>query len=52
MARVTWVCPHCGIGQVLQLPVASDASRTDLRKIVSGMPDCYRASKPVSEGML
>ena len=32
-----WICPVCGTGQVLQLPVAADARKADLRSIVCGM---------------
>jgi len=49
IARVNWTCPYCGVGQVLQLPVASDVTKTDLSKIVAGMPDCYRGSRSVFE---
>ena len=37
MARAMWICPVCGTGQVMQLPVASDARKSDLRSIVCGM---------------
>lgn len=37
MARAMWICPVCGTGQVMQLPVASDARKADLRSIVCGM---------------
>lgn len=37
MARATWICPVCGAGQVVQLPVSSDARKADLRSIVCGM---------------
>ena len=37
MARATWICPCCGAGQVVQLPVSADARKMDLRKIVCGM---------------
>ncbi|GAB1399726.1 hypothetical protein MASR2M79_05120 [Aminivibrio sp.] len=37
MARVNWICPRCGTGQVVQLSVTSDARKTDLRAIVCGM---------------
>ena len=37
MARVNWICPRCGTGQVVQLSVTSDARKTDLRQIVCGM---------------
>ncbi|OPZ39503.1 MAG: hypothetical protein BWY99_01388 [Synergistetes bacterium ADurb.BinA166] len=37
MARAMWICPVCGTGQVLQLPVAADARKADLRSIVCGM---------------
>ncbi len=37
MARAMWICPVCGTGQVVQLPVVSDARKSDLRSIVCGM---------------
>lgn len=37
MARAMWICPMCGTGQVVQLPVSSDARKGDLRAIVCGM---------------
>lgn len=37
MARATWICPCCGTGQVVQLPVSTDARNADLRSIVCGM---------------
>ncbi len=36
VARANWICPGCGTGQIVQLPVKSDA-RGDLRKIVQGL---------------
>ncbi|HOC82611.1 MAG: hypothetical protein BWY01_01385 [Synergistetes bacterium ADurb.Bin155] len=37
VARTVWTCPCCGAGQVLQLPVSTDASGGELRRIVAGM---------------
>ncbi len=37
VARVTWTCPRCGTGQVLQLEVSMDARGGDLRKILGGL---------------
>ncbi len=37
MARAMWICPVCGTGQLLQLPVSADARKADLRTIVRGM---------------
>ncbi|MDI9369945.1 MAG: alcohol dehydrogenase [Synergistaceae bacterium] len=37
MARAMWICPECGTGQVVQLPVSADARKSDLRAIVRGM---------------
>ncbi len=37
VARVSWVCPLCGAGQVSQLAVSGDARGQDLRKILGGM---------------
>lgn len=37
VARATWICPCCGTGQVVQLPVSTDARNADLRSIVCGM---------------
>lgn len=36
-ARATWTCAHCGAGQIIELNVAKDARRGDLRKIVGGL---------------
>jgi hypothetical protein len=36
IARTNWICPCCGTGQIVQLPVKSDA-RADLRKILQGL---------------
>ena len=49
IASVIWTCPHCGTGQILQLPVSAGADQMELEKIVSGMPDIYRLPKPVFE---
>ncbi|MBN1332397.1 MAG: alcohol dehydrogenase [Synergistales bacterium] len=38
MARATWTCSKCGTGQLLQIPVSSDATGYDLKKIVNGLP--------------
>lgn len=37
VARTTWTCPCCGTGQVLQLPVSTDARGRELRRIIAGM---------------
>lgn len=37
MARASWICAKCGTGQLVQLPVSSDARGVDLRKILKGM---------------
>lgn len=37
MARAMWICPRCGTGQVVQLPVSADARGGDLRRICVGM---------------
>lgn len=37
VARVTWTCPRCGTGQVLQLDVSVDVRTSDLRKILGGL---------------
>ena len=37
IARAMWICPVCGTGQIVQLPVTSDARTSDLRSIVCGM---------------
>ncbi len=37
IARTTWTCPRCGAGQVLQLPVSTDARGKELRRIIAGM---------------
>ncbi|MEA3507292.1 MAG: alcohol dehydrogenase [Synergistota bacterium] len=53
LARATWTCPCCGAGQVIQLPVSSDARGGDLRKIVSGMsfgPECETGRKARAGG--
>ena len=36
-ARAMWTCPRCGAGQLIELSVAKDARRGDLRKIVGGL---------------
>ncbi len=36
VARTTWICPRCGTGQIVPLPVKSDA-RGDLKKILQGL---------------
>jgi len=45
MARATWTCSRCGTGQLLQIPVSSDATGTDLKKIVNGLPKQFVAGK-------
>lgn len=45
IARATWICPCCGAGQVVQLPVSADARKMDLRKIVCGMALAGRPSE-------
>ena len=45
MARAWWVCPRCGTGQIIQLPVSSDARNSDLRKIVHGMALVHACAK-------
>jgi len=37
LARAMWLCPCCGAGQVVQLPVAMDARGGDLRRICGGL---------------
>ncbi|HCL80410.1 MAG TPA: alcohol dehydrogenase, partial [Synergistaceae bacterium] len=37
IARAMWICPVCGTGQILQLPVSADVRKGDLRQIVCGM---------------
>lgn len=37
LARAMWICPCCGAGQVVQLPVSQDARGGDLRRICGGM---------------
>jgi len=44
MARAIWTCSECGTGQLLQVPVASNASGIDLRKIVNGLPPEFLGS--------
>ena len=36
-ARAMWTCARCGAGQLMELNVAKDARRGDLRKIVGGL---------------
>lgn len=36
-ARAMWTCARCGAGQIMELNVAKDARRGDLRKIVGGL---------------
>lgn len=37
VARAHWICPHCGTGQILQLPVSMDARGMELGRIIGGM---------------
>lgn len=37
VARAMWTCSKCGAGQLLELSVAKDTRRGDLRKIVCGL---------------
>ena len=53
IARTTWTCPRCGAGQILQLPVASDARGKDLREILGGLallPSSPGPSEELPEG--
>ena len=36
-ARAMWTCSRCGAGQLIELNVAKDARRGDLRKIIGGL---------------
>lgn len=38
MVRTSWTCRHCGAGQVIQVPVSTDAQNSDLKKIILGLP--------------
>ncbi len=40
LARAMWLCPCCGAGQVVQLPVSLDARGGDLRRICGGLSLC------------
>ncbi len=37
LARVSWICPCCGAGQVVQIPVSLDARGGSLRGICGGL---------------
>lgn len=37
VARTHWTCPHCGTGQILELPVSMDARGMELGRILGGM---------------
>lgn len=34
--RIMWTCSHCGAGQLLELALARDAKRGDLRSVIRG----------------
>ena len=52
-ARVCWICPRCGAGQVLQLEVTAD-SRGNLESIILGLGmvlhDMGASQEPFLEG--
>lgn len=48
VARAMWTCSVCGTGQIVQLPVSSDARKGDLRQIVCGM--ALPSAVPSGEG--
>lgn len=52
MVRTSWICKHCGTGQVVQVPVSSDARNSDLRDIVLGLPSEWASGNPVDRGNL
>ncbi len=37
LARVSWICPCCGAGQIVQIPISLDARGTSLRGICGGL---------------
>ncbi len=52
MVRTSWICNHCGTGQVVQVPVSSDARSSNLRDIVLGLPSEWASGTPVYKGNL
>lgn len=37
VARPQWTCPHCGAGQILQLPISADVRQGDMHRILGGL---------------
>jgi hypothetical protein len=37
LARVSWICPCCGAGQIVQIPVSLDARGGSLQGICGGL---------------